>query len=80
MPCDLAFPPRGQILVEIFQQLVGFFVERLGFLLDIHFRVGAPHGPQFFHFGFDFSQRFFELQIGDHSNPKFFYRSALYDG
>ena len=65
--CHLTFAPCGQIRIEIFQKLRGFLVQRGGFVIHIHFFVGARHRPQLFRLAFDFGEGFFEFKILGHA-------------
>ena len=64
--CDLAFAPSSQVFVQRGLHLDGFFVQSRDLGFDVHFFVIAGECAQFYGFAFDFSKRFFELEILGH--------------
>jgi hypothetical protein len=77
VPGNLTFPPWREVFVEVFQKLLGLFIKRLRFFFDVHFVIGAPHSTKLFGLAFNFSERFFELEVVLHARTLVV--SDLYD-
>ena len=66
MTCDLAFPPRRQVLVEIVKQFRRLGIKCCRLVRDIHLGIRTGQSAQLLGLAFDLGQGFFEIKILRH--------------